>query len=64
MINQWLAIFFTLQQNLFERGERTFVCEKTFNILKQAPYKEVFEFIDENENLINKSECCDTLCGC
>ncbi|MCI2760824.1 methyltransferase [Staphylococcus haemolyticus] len=50
--------------HIFERGERTFVCEKTFNILKQAPYKEVFEFIDENENLINKSECCDTLCGC
>ena len=50
--------------HIFERGERTFVCEKTFNILKQEPYKDVFEFIDENEEIINKSECCDTSCGC
>ncbi|WP_407809848.1 methyltransferase domain-containing protein [Staphylococcus aureus] len=50
--------------HIFERGERTFVCEKNFNILKQEPYKDVFEFIDENEEIINKSECCDTSCGC
>ncbi|WP_113590368.1 methyltransferase domain-containing protein, partial [Staphylococcus aureus] len=50
--------------HIFERGERTFVCEKTFNILKQSPYKDVFEFINENEEAIDIEECCDTSCGC
>lgn len=33
--------------HIFERGERTFVCEKIFNILQQPPYNNVFEFIKE-----------------
>lgn len=50
--------------HIFERGEKTFVCEKTFNILKQSPYKEAFEFIEENEEIVHKNDCCDTSCGC
>lgn len=50
--------------HIFERGERAFVCEKTFNILQQNPYKNVFEFINENEEAIDLEECCDTSCGC
>lgn len=50
--------------HIFERGERAFVCEKTFNILQQNPYKDVFEFINENEEAIDLEECCDTSCGC
>ena len=44
--------------------KRTFVCEKTFNILQQNPYKGVFEFINENEEAIDLEKCCDTSCGC
>lgn len=50
--------------HIFGRGERTFVCEKTFNILQQNPYKGVFEFINENEEAIDLEKCCDTSCGC
>lgn len=38
--------------------------KKTFNILQQNPYKDVFEFINENEEAIDLEECCDTSCGC
>ena len=29
-----------------ERGKRYAVCEKTYNLYKRAPYRDMFEFVD------------------
>ena len=49
----------------YQRGERTFVCEKTFNILQQEPYAQLFEFLDENDRQVDSNdECCTPTCNC
>lgn len=35
--------------HIFERGKRIAVCDKTFNILRNAPYREYFIFIEPYE---------------
>ncbi|API91485.1 methyltransferase [Virgibacillus pantothenticus] len=51
--------------HIYQRGERTYVCEKTFNILKKEPYSQLFDFIDEDEHQIsNDDECCTPTCNC
>ena len=32
--------------NRMERGRRYAVCDKTYHLLKKAPYRDYFEFID------------------
>ena len=34
-----------------ERGKRYAVCEKTYNLLKRAPYHEMFEFVDPHKEV-------------
>ncbi|UXR82601.1 methyltransferase domain-containing protein [Staphylococcus sp. IVB6214] len=50
--------------HIFERGERTFVCEKVFHILQQEPYKALFEFIDVDEATVSVNDCCGPSCNC
>ncbi|MEF2293788.1 methyltransferase domain-containing protein [Virgibacillus dokdonensis] len=51
--------------HIYQRGERTFVCEKTFNILQQEPYAQLFEFLDENKSQVDSNdECCTPTCNC
>jgi arsenite methyltransferase len=38
-------------QHRFERGRRHAVCDKTYQLLKKAPYQEAFEFIDPREEV-------------
>jgi arsenite methyltransferase len=34
-----------------ERGKRYAVCDKTYNLYKKAPYRELFEFVDPVDNV-------------
>jgi len=48
-----------------ERGKRYAVCDKTYNLYKKAPYREVFEFVDPIEevplSLANPFDCARTV---
>ncbi|CAD2080006.1 hypothetical protein GCM10007358_15930 [Phocicoccus schoeneichii] len=51
--------------HIYQRGERVYVCEKTFNLLKKEPYLHCFDFIDENEGQIsNDNDDCAPTCNC
>jgi ubiquinone/menaquinone biosynthesis C-methylase UbiE len=39
----------------FERGQRHAVCDKTYQLLKKAPYRECFEFIDPRADVPQES---------
>jgi arsenite methyltransferase len=46
----------------FERGVRTAVCDKTFQIFRRAPYAQAFEFVEPHTN-IPLAEAGDFDCG-
>lgn len=50
--------------HIFERGEQTFVCEKTYNILQKSPYKGLFVYIDGNNSTNIEESCCTSSCDC
>lgn len=57
ILKMMIIIFLSVEKEFF-------VYEKTFNILQQNLYKNVFEFTNENEQAIDIEEYCDTSCGC
>ncbi len=42
-----------------ERGFRYAVCEKTYNLLKRAPYREMFEFVDPRTEVTTDTKLFD-----